>query len=204
MSGNRGSGSNSVCRKLYHTIAVWPHRLATTFGWDPAGLQDVSSLWSYDYGDYGLPFKIIDRNQTECRGLFLASGMCHGASWWEVTKITEITTCEMGLWAQVKSRSAQDYVLMFSLPRVAYFGGTSSIFLGSTCNSFGSTVPYIEQARNHGKMRAFSVSISTGYCKTKASTCLFELFDFERPHPLWVEILWGWALQGHSGQKTAF
>ncbi|CAE7470671.1 NLRC3 [Symbiodinium natans] len=64
VSGNRGSGSNSVCRKLYHTIAVWPHRLATTFGWDPAGLQDVSSLWSYDYGDYGLPFKIIDRRQV--------------------------------------------------------------------------------------------------------------------------------------------
>ena len=28
---------------------------------------------------------------------------------------------------------------------------------------------------------------------------LFKLFYFEHPHPLLVEILWGWALRGHSG-----
>ena len=27
-----------------------------------------------------------------------------------------------------------------------------------------------------------------------------QLFYFEHPHPLLVEILWGWALQGHSGR----
>ena len=26
-----------------------------------------------------------------------------------------------------------------------------------------------------------------------------KCFYFERPHPLLVEILWGWALQGHAG-----
>ena len=28
-----------------------------------------------------------------------------------------------------------------------------------------------------------------------------KLFYFEHPHPLLVEILWGWALQGHSGVR---
>ena len=27
----------------------------------------------------------------------------------------------------------------------------------------------------------------------------YKLFYFEHPHPLLAEILWGWALQGHSG-----
>ena len=29
--------------------------------------------------------------------------------------------------------------------------------------------------------------------------CSRKLFYFEHPHPLWVEILWGWALQRPSG-----
>ena len=145
MPGNRGSGGYSACRKLYHTIAVWPHRLATTFGWDPAGLQDVSTMaCPYRQGSHRM-------QRADVFGMGHVSWVVGGIMVGSHKKSQKLQIAKWGSGLKPSRRGPRFHPDV--LPAICgwYFGGTNSIFLGSKCNSFGSTVPYIEQARNRGK-----------------------------------------------------